>query len=102
MRGGTVDVRYLDLSVTGDAPDVASLKRATSELATLGPLRLVSNQLSIPARVRARLADDTLPLNGWLPDQDTTDSLRGLLLKVRPDLKVVADNLKISPLVRWA
>ncbi|MEQ1750447.1 MAG: OmpA family protein [Prosthecobacter sp.] len=101
VRGGTVDVRYLDLSVTGDAPDVASLKRATSELAALGPLRLVSNQLSILARVRARLADDTLTLDGWLPDQDTTDSLRGLLLKVRPDLKVVADDLKTSPLVRW-
>lgn len=101
VRGGTVDVRYLDLSVTGDAPDVASLKKAEDELTALGPLRLVSNRLSILARVRARLADDTLTLDGWLPDQDTADSLRGLLLKVRPDLKVVAEGLNISPLVRW-
>lgn len=101
VRGGTVDVRYLDLSVTGDAPDEVSLKNAEQKLSSLGPLRLVGNRLSILARVRARLADETLTLDGWLPDEDTADSLRGLLLKVRPDLKVMADELKTSPHVRW-
>ncbi|MCX6855364.1 MAG: OmpA family protein [Verrucomicrobia bacterium] len=101
VRGGTVDVRFLDLSITGDAQDEPSLKEASRELAELGPLRLVSNRLSILARVRARLAEETLTIDGWMADQDTADSLRGLLTKLRPDLKLVMDDLKISSYVRW-
>lgn len=101
VRGSTVDVRFLDLSVTGDAQDESSLKEASQELAKLGPLRLVSNQLSILALVRARLSQETLTIDGWMADQDTADSLRGLLLKLRPDLKVETEQLKISKYVRW-
>ena len=101
VRGGTVNLSYLDLSVTGDAPNMASFRRAQRELSSLGPLRLVSNRLTILANVRAVLVKDTLTVDGWLPDQDTADSLRGLLLKVRPDLNVVTEGLKISPLARW-
>ncbi len=101
VHGSTVDVRFLDLSVSGDAQDEPSLKEASRELAELGPLRLVSNRLSILARVRARLAEETLTIDGWMADQDTADSLRGLLTKLRPDLKLVMDDLKISSYVRW-
>jgi outer membrane protein OmpA-like peptidoglycan-associated protein len=101
VRGGTVDVRFLDLTITGDAQDEPSLKEAAEELTHLGPLRLVSNRLSILARVRARLAGETLTIDGWMADQDTADSLRGLLTKLRPDLKLVLDDLKISSYVRW-
>jgi len=101
VHGSMVDVRFLDLSVTGDAADEASLEAASRELSELGPLRLVSNRLSILTKVRARLSQETLTIDGWMADQDTADSLRGLLLKLRPDLKVETDQLKISKYVRW-
>jgi len=96
-----VDIRYLDLSVTGDAPDEAALEKVLHELADLGPLRLVSNRLSILARLHARLADDTLSVDGWLPDMDSAEALKELLKRLRPDLKLVATALRVSPLVRW-
>jgi outer membrane protein OmpA-like peptidoglycan-associated protein len=101
VHGSTVDVRFLDLSVTGDAEDETSLEAASLELSELGPLRLVSNRLSILTKVRARLSQETLTIEGWMADQDTADSLRGLLLKLRPDLKLETDQLKISKYVRW-
>lgn len=101
VHGSTVDVRFLDLSVTGDAEDEASLEAAGHELSELGPLRLVSNRLSILTKLRARLFDETLTIDGWIADQDTEDSLRDLLRKLRPDLKLVTDSLKISKHVRW-
>ena len=101
VHGSTVDVRFLDLSVTGDAEDETSLEAASLELSELGPLRLVSNRLSILTKVRARLSQETLTIDGWMADQDTADSLRGLLLKLRPDLKLETDQLKISKYVRW-
>jgi hypothetical protein len=39
VRGATVDLRYLDLSVTGDAPDEASVEKATQAIEDLGALR---------------------------------------------------------------
>ncbi|MFM2178809.1 MAG: OmpA family [Verrucomicrobiota bacterium] len=101
VRGGTVNVRYLDLSVTGDAQDEESLQKAVAELATLGPLRLVDDRLAILARLHVKLEADQLTLDGWVPDEDTADALKGLLLKVRPDLQVISDELKVSRFVRW-
>lgn len=101
VRGGTVHVRYLDLSVTGDAPDEMSLKNAAAELSQLGPLRLVDDRLAILARLRARLEADRLTLDGWLPDDETAESLKKLLQKVRPDLHIVSEQLQVSHFVRW-
>ena len=97
VHGSTVDVRFLDLSVTGDAEDEASLEAASQELSVLGPLRLVSNRLSILARVRARLSQETLTIDGWMADQDTADSLRGLLLKREGGDRVMAKVLAAVP-----
>jgi hypothetical protein len=74
---------------------------ASDALSELGPLRFVSNRLSILAQVRARLFQETLTIDGWMEDQETADSLRDLLLKLRPDLKVETAQLKISKYVRW-
>lgn len=100
IKGATVDLRYLDLSVTGDAPDEASVKQVTQEISDIGALRLVSNRLSILARLKARLADDTLTVEGWMPDLGAAESLKTLLQKIRPDLEINAEGLHTSALVR--
>ena len=86
IHGATVDLRYLDLSITGDASDEASVKRVAQEIGDIGALRLVSNRLSILARLKARLADNTLTVEGWMPDKAAAESLKALLQKIRPDL----------------
>jgi len=100
VRGATVDLRYLDLSVIGDAPDEASVKQARQAIEDIGALRLVNDRLSILARLKARLADETLSVEGWLPNDETAESLKVLLQKVRPDLQISITDLRVSPLVR--
>jgi hypothetical protein len=100
ITGATVDLRYLDLSITGDAPDVAAVELVTKSISDLGALRLMSNRLSILARLKARLADETLTVEGWMPDKSAAESLKALLKKIRPDLQISADGLKTSALVR--
>jgi hypothetical protein len=100
IHGATVDLRYLDLSITGDASDEASVKRVAQEIGDIGALRLVSNRLSILARLKARLADNTLTVEGWMPDKAAAESLKALLQKIRPDLQITAEGLNTSTLVR--
>jgi len=100
IRGSTVDLRYLDLSVTGDAPDEAAIQTATRQIAEIGGLRVVSNRLSILARLKATLAEERLSLEGWLPDNDSAKALAELLQTIRPDLQIVTEGVQVSPLVR--
>ena len=65
------------------------------------PLRLVSNRLTILARVRARLQERTLTLDGWLPDAGSVAGVVGLLSGLRPDLEIAAEGLRDSVYVRW-
>lgn len=101
VRGATVDLRFLDLSVTGDAPDTAALERATVALKNLRPTRLMHNNLTILARLSARLQDQTLVVEGWLPPEASAGKVVDLLGSLRPDLKINAAGLSTSPQVRW-
>jgi len=100
IKGATVDLRYLDLSITGDAPDEAMARQVVKEITDIGALRLMSNRLSILARLKARLADDTLTVEGWMPDLEAADALKTLLQKIRPDLQITTEGLQTSALVR--
>lgn len=101
IRAAVADLRYLDLRVAGNAADLASLEKARSALALLGPVRLVADELGIPASLRARLEGGTLFLEGWLPKADNLRQVQQLLSKLRPDLVLKAEGLQHDEQVRW-
>ena len=100
VRGAAVDLRYLDLTVTGDAPDEASLEQVRQGIAAIGVLRLVEDRLSVLARLKARIESETLHVEGWLPDEAAVTSLQELLKRLRPDLEVDVSSIRRSTLVR--
>lgn len=100
IRAATVDLRYLDLSVTGDAPDVGAIQTARRQIQEIGALRLVNDGLSILAGLKAALKGETLALEGWLPETGSVGALRELLQAVRPDLQIDITGVHVSDLVR--
>lgn len=101
IRAAVADLRYLDLRVAGNAADLASLEKARAALASLGPVRVVSDELGIPANLRARLEGGTLFLDGWLPEADNILQVQQLLRKLRPDLELQTGGLQHDAQVRW-
>ena len=101
IRSPVVDLRYLDLHVSGSAADPQTLASARQAVSSLGPLRLVADDLAIPASLRARLGDGTLTLEGWLPQEESIREVTLLISKLRPDLALQTDVLHTDPQVRW-
>ncbi len=100
IRGATVDLRYLDLSITGDAPDENAITTARQAIRDIGALRLVNDRLSILARLKATLDEQKLSLEGWMPDAKATEGLREFLQSIRPDLQIGVEGIQVSSLVR--
>jgi hypothetical protein len=100
IEGATADLRYLDLSVGGAAPDEAAVQKVVGDLSALRGLRLASNRIFIPARIRARLDQNRLLLDGWMPDSGAVASLAAVFKGMRPDLTIHAEAMATSPLVR--
>lgn len=100
IQGATADLRYLDLSVGGNAPDEAAVQKVAGGLSALPGLRLASNRIVIPARIRARLAKNRLLLDGWMPDSAAVTSLAAVFKNMRPDLTIDAQAMATSPRVR--
>ena len=100
IQGATADLRYLDLSVSGNAPDEAAVEKVVGGLSAIPGLRLASNRIVIPAQIRARLDKNRLLLDGWLPDRNAVASLAAVLKRMRPDLPLETSALATSPLVR--
>ncbi|MCA1964633.1 MAG: OmpA family protein [Prosthecobacter sp.] len=101
IQDARAELRYLDLAISGHAPDEAAVQTVLREIERIGPMRLRSSRLGIPARLKARLREEdaTLEIEGWLPDQGAVDSLLSLLRQTRPDLRLEARKLRTSPLV---
>lgn len=100
IQGAAADLRYLDLSVSGNAPDEAAVEKVVGGLSAIPGLRLASNRIVIPAQIRARLDKNRLLLDGWLTDRNAVASLAAVLKRMRPDLTIETTALATSPLVR--
>jgi hypothetical protein len=100
IQGATVDLRYLDLSVGGNAPDEAAVQKVVGGLSAIRGLRLASNRIIIPARIRARLDKDRLILDGWMPDSGAVSSLAAVFKGMRSDLTLQTEAMITSPRVR--
>lgn len=103
------EVRYLDLTVAGEAPALAAVDRALAGLRALAPLRLASENLVVPARLTARLlpaaapgAPDQFSLEGCLPRPEHLAQARQILAALRPDAQWVDGAVEFSPRVRLA
>ncbi len=101
IRAAVVDLRYLDLRVAGNAPDLDSLEKARAAVVQTGPVRLVADDLCIPASLNARLDGGKLRLEGWLPGEAHIHEVSQLLGKLRPDLILDTSKLRPAVQVRW-
>lgn len=101
IHSAVVDLRYLDLRIAGSGPDLQSLARARAAVMAIGPVRLIADELIIPASLRARLEGDKLTLEGWLPSESGLQNVTQLLAKLRPDLSLDMAALKTDPQVQW-
>lgn len=103
VRSPVVEIRFLDAVIRGEAEDPAAVQRAAAAIRTLGPLRLQPGaaQLQVTARIRGTLADDTLHITGWLPENTPPDTVRRLVAELRPDLKLDITALRTAPEVVW-
>jgi hypothetical protein len=103
VRDPVVDVRFFDVAISGEAPDPLARERAVAAIRELVPLRLLpeADRLHVTARVKATVAGKHLHLSGWLPEKAEAANVSGILAALRPDLTLHAEDLKISPEVRW-
>lgn len=98
-----VEVRFFDISVTGEAPDPNARESAVTAIRSLVPLRLQlgADRLHVKASLDARLESNTLRLTGWLPEERDVTGVKHLLAELRPDLVLNTDALLAAPEVRW-
>jgi len=102
IRGAEADLRFLDLRLAGNAPDLVSLEKAREAVAALKPIRVVKDELGITAALESRLEGKILTLKGWLPNASNIQAIHQLVGKLRPDLTVQTEALKAHPKVRWS
>ncbi len=98
-----VEIRFFDIAVTGEAQDPASCARALTSIRSLGPLRLLpeGDRLHVLANLKAKLDNNRLHINGWLPKTEDVANVRQVLSELRPDLQVRTEDLHTSQEVRW-
>lgn len=101
IQAAVADLRYLDLRIAGNAPSPDVLDQANAAVSAITPLRVIANELTVPASLAAEADETTLVIKGWLPDPADTRQLVQLLGKLRPDLALQTKDLKTDSLVRW-
>jgi len=103
VRDAQVKLHFLDVDIAGEAPDLDTYRKVLQSIQGIGALRLRSeaNRLHVSANVESRLDDQTLHVQGWLPEQRDITDLTKLLTELRPDLTLVTTDLQHAPEVRW-
>lgn len=101
IQAAVADLRYLDLRIAGNTASPEALDQATMAVSSIAPLRVIANELTIPASLSAEADETTLTIRGWLPDPADTRQLVQLLGKLRPDLALQTRDLKTDSRVRW-
>lgn len=103
IREASAHLEYLDLGISGLAPDQGSLEKARRAVSGMVPLRLVKDELllqQLPS-LTSRMDGGMLFLEGRLPDESSVTKLRQLISSVRPDLELDTTHLKPAADVRW-
>lgn len=101
VRVQRLDMRFLQLSVAGNAPDPEAASLARRRLAEMAPWILDTDHLLVPARISLAQDGDHLTVSGWLPAEEQVHQTAQLLAKLRPDLKLDLTALHHAPQVRW-
>lgn len=103
VRDPVVEIRFLDIAISGEAEDPVSAEKALAAVRALGPLRLLPGaaRLHVTARLKSTQSGDELRIIGWLPEGGEVKSLREVVADLRPDLKVNTDEVHTSDQVSW-
>lgn len=101
VRVQRLDMRFLQLSVAGNAPDPESAAQAQRRLEEMAPWILDTDHLLVPAHISLVQDGDHLTVSGWLPAEEQVRQTAQLLAKLRPDLELDLTGLHYAPQVRW-
>jgi hypothetical protein len=101
VKHANVRLDFLDATISGVSDDVDTRTHAAAAMHDLPGIHFVdrNNLIVVPAQVKAQLDGQVLTLSGWLPDEKSVQTLLKIVGDFRPDLKLEAKKLGISPVV---
>ena len=96
-----VTLDHFDATLTGQCQNPEDRERARALVESVPGLRVreEDNRLSVPARLRSRLDEDVLYLEGWLPSETAKRLIAAMAREFRPDLTVDTKGIRLLPLV---
>ena len=101
VKHPNVKLDYLDATIYGVSDDVDTRNHAAAAMHDLPGIHFAdrNNLIVVPAHVSAQLDGQVLTLSGWLPDEKSVQAFLKIVGDFRPDLKLDAKKLGISPVV---
>jgi hypothetical protein len=97
-----VELNYFDAVLSGLVPSPGDRNRAANIVRSLRPIRVADweNKIRITPKLTAAIQGNSIHLSGWLPSAEVRAELLHGVKEFRPELKVVADDLSVSPRVQ--
>jgi outer membrane protein OmpA-like peptidoglycan-associated protein len=99
IEGVTVNLSYLDASLTGFLTDPDSRNRAEQIVERLPGVRVPAgnNLIRVAAALSYKLDGGSIQVRGWLPSTETKSALNQMISVFRPELQVRDAQIQISP-----
>jgi outer membrane protein OmpA-like peptidoglycan-associated protein len=93
-----VTMNHMDVMLQGFVETPERREEARKKVAAIHGVRCreEDNHLRIPARLAAKMENDTLTLSGWLPNAAVVHDVTQWLAQNRPGLKVDTSGVKLS------
>jgi len=96
-----VVLNHFDATLSGICREPADRARALALVVSVRGLRVREddNLIRLPARVQAKIEEDTLVMEGWLPSETSRRVITAMVAEFRPELKVNTEAVRLLPLV---
>jgi len=96
-----ISMNFMDVTLRGfvETPELREKARQKVDAIRGVRCREEDNHLQVPARLGAKMKDETVVLEGWLPGESFLQSVTQWLTQLRPGLQVDTSAVHLSPAV---